>query len=402
MNPRRLVSQRRSQRMVEARRDRRPTVAIIASIAYSLPNFRGPLIRDFVAAGWRVLALAPDYDPSTRAAVASLGAEPLDCALERAGMRPLVDVAHAVQLARQLRELRPDLVFSYFIKPVIYGSIAAWAARVPRRFALVAGLGYVFTANGDENTPKRRLLRAAASGLYWLGFKACRRVFFQNQDDIDQFVGAGLLPARKAFRLAGSGVDLSRLPPAAPVTQPVTFLLMARLLREKGIAEYVEAARMIRADHPQARFLLLGGADPNPGGLTLDQVRNWTADGTIEWLGHVDDVRPILASCSVFVLPSYREGMPRSTQEAMAMAKPIVSTDVPGCRDTVEQGVNGYLVPARDSRALAAAMRRFVDDPSLIAPLGAASRRLAEEKYDVNRINRVILDVLDVASAVHQ
>jgi glycosyltransferase involved in cell wall biosynthesis len=388
--------------MVERNPGRQPTVAIIASIAYSLPNFRGPLIRDFVAAGWRVLALAPDYDPTTRAAVAALGAEPLDCALERAGMRPLVDLVHAVQLARQLRRLKPDLVFSYFIKPVIYGSIAAWLARVPRRFALVAGLGYVFTANGTEHSLRRRVLRAIASGLYWLGFKACRRVFFQNQDDIDQFVGAGLLPPTKAVRLAGSGVDLSRLTPAPPVAEPVTFLLMARLLREKGIVEYVDAARTIRADRPDARFLLLGGVDPNPGGLTVEQVQTWADEGTIEWLGHLNDVRPTLAGCSVFVLPSYREGMPRSTQEAMAMAKPIVSTDVPGCRDTVVEGVNGYLVPARDSAALAVAMRRFLDAPSSIAPFGEASRRLAEAKYDVHKINRVILDTLDVAPAVPQ
>lgn len=388
--------------MAERRRDAMPTVAIIASIAYSLPNFRGPLIRDFVAAGWRVLALAPDYDAGTRAAVAALGAEPLDCALERAGMRPLADIGHAVRLARQLRRLKPDLVFSYFIKPVIYGSIAAWAVRVPRRFALVAGLGYVFTANGREHTVRRRLLRTIASILYWLGFKTCQRVFFQNQDDIDQFVRAGLLPAGKAVRLAGSGVDLSRLTPAAPVDRPVTFLLMARLLREKGIVEYAEAARAIRADRPDARFILLGGVDPNPGGLTVEQVGAWTTDGTLEWLGHMDDVRPILAGCSVYVLPSYREGMPRSTQEAMAMAKPIVTTDVPGCRDTVVEGVNGFLVPARDVDALVGAMRRFLDDPALIARLGAASRRLAEERFDVHRINRVLLETMGVLPAVAQ
>lgn len=388
--------------MAERRSSAAPVVVIIASIAYSLPNFRGPLIRDFVAAGWRVIALAPDYDETTRAAVAALGAEPQHCALERAGIRPLSDIRHAIRLAVQLRRLKPDLVFSYFIKPVIYGSIAAWAARVPRRFALVAGLGYVFTANGSEHTAQRRRLRAIASVLYWLGFKACRRVFFQNQDDIDQFVGAGLLPAGKVVRLAGSGVELTRLVPAPAVVEPVTFLLMARLLREKGIAEYAEAARIIRTDRPDVRFVLLGGRDPNPGGLSIEQVRAWTVDGTLEWLGHLDDVKPVLAGCSVYVLPSYREGMPRSTQEAMAMAKPIVTTDVPGCRDTVEEGVNGFLVPARDPIALARAMRRFVDDPTLIAPLGAASRRLAEKRFDVTRINRLILETLDVLPKVSQ
>lgn len=398
----RLINRRSVPRMAEHQDNPPPLVVIIASIAYSLPNFRGPLIQDFVAAGWRVVALAPDYDERTRAAVAAFGAEPQDCALDRAGMRPLSDLAHAARLALQLRRLKPDLVFSYFIKPVIYGSMAAWAARVPRRFALVAGLGYVFTANGSEHSGRRRLLRAIASALYWLGFKACRFVFFQNQDDIDQFVGSGLLAPGKAVRLAGSGVDLSRLKPTAPVIRPITFLLMARLLREKGIVEYAQAARIVRAERPDVQFLLLGGVDPNPGSLTAEQVHSWTREGTLKWLGHVDDVRPILAQCSVYVLPSYREGMPRSTQEAMAMAKPIVTTDAVGCRDTVVEGQNGFLVPPRDAMALAAALQRFVDDPSLIAPMGEASRRLAEERFDVTRINRRILETLDVLPAVSQ
>lgn len=378
----------------------RPTVAIIASIAYSLPNFRGPLIQDFIASGWRVLALAPDFDSRTRAATAALGAEPVDFSLERAGMHVLSDVTDAARLFVQLRRLKPDLVFSYFIKPVIYGSLAAWAARVPRRYALVAGLGYVFTANGTEHTLRRRLLRGAASILYWLGFKACHRVFFQNQDDIDQFVDAGLLSRDKVVRLAGSGVDLERLSAAAPVIAPITFLLMARLLREKGIVEYVEAARRIRADYPEARFVLLGGLDPNPGALAEADVVGWAAEGIIEWLGHRDDVAPILAACSVYVLPSYREGMPRSTQEAMAMAKPIISTDVPGCRETVIEGLNGFLVPARDVDRLAIAMRKFVDNPSLIAPMGLESRRMAENLFDVRRINQTLLDAMELKRTV--
>ncbi|MEA3015147.1 MAG: hypothetical protein QOD42_3692 [Sphingomonadales bacterium] len=379
-------------------RDPIGSIAIITSIAFSLANFRGPLIEALVAAGLRVYALAPDHDEGTRAAVRALGAEPVDISLERTGMRPLRDARDAFRLAGTLRRLNPDATFAYFIKPVIYGSLAAKRAGVRRRYALVAGLGYVFTPGGGRETPKRRLLRAAVSRLYRRALRVCDLVYFQNEDDVAQFVGAGLVAPERVRRLAGTGVDLERLQAAPPVTSPPTFLLMARLLREKGIAEYVAAARIVRASHPEARFLLLGGFDPNPGGFTRAEVEGWAAEGAVEWAGHVDDVRPWIAQSSVYVLPSYREGKPRSTQEAMAMGRPIVTTDAPGCRDTVEEGVNGFLVPVRDVPRLAEAMLRFIGEPGLIAKMGAESRRLAEERFDVRRINATILADLGIAA----
>ena len=327
------------------------SIAIIANGAFSLVNFRGPLIEALVLAGVRVHALAPDHDDRSRVALRALGAEPVDISLDRAGLRPLRDLRDARRLAATLRRLKPDATFAYFIKPVIYGSLAAKRAGIGRRYALIAGLGYVFTGDGRPDTLKRRLLRTAVSALYRLALRACHLVYFQNDDDAAQFVGAGLVAPEKVRRLPGTGVDLERLPAAPPVTSPPTFLLMARLLREKGIAEYVAAARIVRARCPQARFLLLGGFDPNPGGFTRAEVDGWTADGIVEWAGHVDDVRPWIAQASVYVLPSYREGKPRSTQEAMAMGRPIVTTDAPGCRDTVEEGVNGFLVPVRRESA---------------------------------------------------
>lgn len=372
------------------------TAVFITSIAFSLANFRGPLLRDFVARGFAVKALAPDYDDKTRAAVLALGVEPIDIELDRTGLRPLHDLRAAIALWRLLRELKPDLVFNYFIKPVIYGGLAAWMAGVPSRFALVAGLGYIFTPDGERDPLKRKLLRFVARQLYRLGFAASQRVFLQNADDLAYFTERRILPSRKAVLLNGTGVDLNELRVSAIPAGPPVFLLMARLLREKGIAEYVEAARILRRDTIGVRFVLLGGLDPNPGGFTLCDVEAWTRDGLIEWLGHVDDVRPHLARASVFVLPSYREGKPRSTQEAMAMGRPIVTTDAPGCRDTVIDGVNGFLVPPRDAGALTVAMRRFIDDPALIAPMGLQSRRLAEERFDVRAINAIMLSVMNV------
>lgn len=370
------------------------SVAIITSIAFSVANFRGALIRRMVDRGIKVYALAPDYDEETRAAVRALGADPVDISLERTGLRPARDMADMVRLAATLRRLRPDLVFGYFIKPVIYGTLAARLAGVRRRYALVAGLGYVFTPDGSGDTTKRRALRSVASALYRVAFRLCDRVFLQNGDDLEVLCGRSMLPRDKAVLISGSGVDLARFQPGPPVVAPVTFVLVARLLREKGIIEYVEAARRIRESGSDARFLLVGDVDSNPGGLKRKEVERWVAQGVIEWPGQVPDVRPWLAQSSVFVLPSYREGKPRSTQEAMAMALPVVTSNAPGCRDTVEEGVTGFKVPVRDDRALEAAMRRFIDDPGLIARMGQAGRALAERVFDVHRINDAMLGAM--------
>lgn len=375
------------------------SVAIVTSIAFSISNFRGPLIRRLVEQGVRVQALAPDYDEETRAAVRALGAEPVDISLERTGLRPGRDLIDMMGLVATFRRLKPDLVFCYFIKPVIYGTIAARLAGVPRRYALVAGLGYVFTPDGSRDTVKRRALRIAASNLYRFAFRFCQRVFLQNGDDRDALCNSGILQRDKAMQVAGSGVDLSRFVPQPAVISPVTFILIARLLREKGILEYVEAARGIKASHPDVVCLLLGDVDSNPGGLPREKVMQWVSEGVLEWPGQVPDVRPWLARSSVFVLPSYREGKPRSTQEAMAMGLPVITTDAPGCRETVEEGVNGFKVPVRNAVELEAAMRWFVDKPELIETMGLESRRMAERVFDVDKINDVMLEAMELHRA---
>ena len=372
------------------------TVAVIANGAYSIANFRGPLIRAMVGQGLQVYALAPDYDESTRRAVAGCGAIPVDISLERAGMRPVRDLVDGWRLYRLLRRLKPDLTFAYFIKPVIYGSIAARLAGVKRRYALVAGLGYVYAAAG-RLTVRQRLLRGLVSRLYKAGFRACDRVFFQNDEDVAHFVDGGMIEPSKVRRLNGTGVDLDHFGPEPAVTEPVRFLLMARLLRAKGIEDYVAAARIVRSRGADCEFLLLGDFDPNPDGLDRATVEAWQREGIVTYPGHIDDVRAWIARSSVYVLPSrYREGVPRSSQEAMAMARPVVTTDNVGCRDTVVDGVSGFLVPIGDVDALAAAMMRFVEDRSLIERMGRESRRLAEQRFDVHAINREILRTMGI------
>ena len=370
-------------------------IAIISSQAFSLVNFRGELICDLVKAGARVFALAPDFDNEVRRKVTQLGAQPVEFSLSRTGTNAFRDALDTIRLALVLRRLSVDATLGYFIKPVVYGTLAAWLAGVPRRVAMIEGLGFVFIEPPGKSTLPRRILKKLVSTLYYMALKRAHTVVFLNVDDVREFVDSGLVDSSKATCLGGIGVDLTVWTAAPAVTHPVTFLLAARLLREKGIVEYVEAARRIKAIQPTARFILLGDLDPNPGSLSRTEVSGWAEEGIIEWPGHVA-VRPWLEQTSVYVLPSYREGVPRSTQEAMAMARPIITTDTPGCRETVIEGKNGYLVPVRDFEVLVMRMIAFIENPELIVSMGQESRRIAEERFDVRRANKKMMEILGV------
>jgi glycosyltransferase involved in cell wall biosynthesis len=370
-------------------------IGIIANTAFSLINFRGPLIEEMVRRGMTVFAFAPDYDARARAAVRSLGATPVDFSLSRAGMNPFRDLIDLVKLSCQLRNLKLDASFCYFIKPVIYGTLAATLAGISRRVAMIEGAGYVFT-EGERFGLHRRVLRTLVIGLYKLALSQTQRVFMLNPDDREMFARLRMVEPEKVRLLTGIGVDLNQFIVKETSAESVSFILIARLLKEKGIYDYVEAARIVRRQHPRARFVLLGSVDLNPGSISQEEVRAWVAEGLIEWPGHVSDVKPWIADASVFVLPSYREGLPRSTQEVMAMGKPVITTDVPGCRETVEHGVNGFKVPVRDPFALAEAMLSFIRAPHLVKSMGRASRRKAEQTFDVHKINAEILEAIGI------
>jgi glycosyltransferase involved in cell wall biosynthesis len=366
-------------------------ICIIGNQAFSLLNFRGHLISDMIARGHEVLALAPDYDEKTVAEVRALGAEPVDYSLSRTGMNPARDATDLLRLTLILRKLKPDITLGYAIKPVIYGTLAARLALVPHRFAMIEGLGFVFAPPEGIQPIKRRALISLVAMLYTMALRHANLVFFLNKDDIEEFSKRRIVNPSKVFLLGGIGIDLNEWKPAPPVTEPVTILLVARLLREKGIVEYAKAARIVKQMHPEARFILVGSMDTNPGRLSRSEVEEWVEEGIIEWLGRVPDVRTWLAKASVFVLPSYREGVPRSAQEAMAMARPIITTDAPGCRETVIDGKNGFLVPVRNVCALADAIERFIMKPDLIVKMGLASRKMAEERFNGRKINLIIL-----------
>lgn len=367
--------------------------AIIGNQAFALLNFRSRLIADIVARGHTVFALAPDFDAEAEAQVRALGAEPVSISLSRTGLNPIRDARDVVQLCKTLAHLQLDTVLSFAIKPVIYATLASRIVGVSNRFALIAGLGYAF--GGDVRTSWRSTtIHYAAKALYRLALSQAEKVFMQNPDDANDFVRLGVVKRSKIVPVNGTGVELDQWPILPPVTAPVTFVLAARLLAEKGVRQYVEAARTMRRENPEIKFVLLGGLDANPNGIQRTEVEAWVRENVVIWPGHVP-VRPWLAEASVFVLPSYyREGVPRSIQEAMASGRPIITTDMPGCRETVIDGENGLLVPPRDVGALVAAMRHFTQQPNRIVEMGKRSRFYAERKFDVRNVNSAMIDAM--------
>lgn len=379
-------------------------IIVVASLAWSLVNFRGALLKALADAGADVVACAPEDDPAVTAALAALGVRYQRVAMQRAARNPFADLGTLRDLAALFRAERPDIVIAYTQKPIIYGGIAArlgaprGLAAPTRFYAMCSGLGHVFT---DVESARQRALRSLVSRLYRLAVARAVAVIVFNGDDRAEMLAHGILaPGQRVVQVPGSGIDTARFSAQPVPAGPPVFLMIARLLRDKGLSEFAAAARTLKAEYPAARFQLLGPLDPNPTGVTRAEIDAWVAEGAIEYLGETRDVLPYLAAASVFVLPTwYREGLPRTILEAMATGRAIVTTDAPGCRETVEPGRNGFLVPVRDAPALAGAMAEFLRDPALAAAMGKRSRQIAEARFEVGRVNAILLETMGIAPA---
>lgn len=365
------------------------TVLVLGVLPESLVVFRGPLMRAMLARGHRVLACASGASAPVRAKLAELGVRYIDVTLQRTGLNPMHDLGCLRSLIELLRSERPDILLAYTIKPILYGGLAARLAGVPAFFAMIEGVGYAFAGRGRTAWLAGRIARP----LYRMSLAGAKRVIFLNPDNLALFLRLGLLRERQAALIDGIGIDLEEFKPAPLPTLP-TFLLIARLLASKGIAEYIDAARMVKANYPEARFRLVGWIDEHPEAVRATDLQAWIEEGIIDYLGRLDDVRPAIADCSVYVLPSHHEGLPRTVLEAMAMGRAIVTTDAPGCRETVVPGENGLIVPVGDAAALAAAMESFMQRRELIERAGSASRALAVRRFDVHAVNRDILRIM--------
>ncbi|MEZ5774094.1 MAG: glycosyltransferase family 4 protein [Hyphomicrobiaceae bacterium] len=361
-------------------------LAILASYAPSLVNFRGELLKEIRAAGAEVLALAPEFDRPTEERLKREGIACRTVPLERTGLNPFADLRTLRNLTAIFRNWRPDVVTGYTPKAAIYSALAADRAGVPHIAPMVTGLGYAFL---KEPSLKLALVRQVTKQLYRSAFRVSHAAIFHNDDDRRQLQGLGLVPRHLALHVVGgSGVDLRQFPeqPLPPLNDGLTFLMIARLVRYKGIFEYCEAARRIRARGARATFRLIGPREGGPAGFGESELAHYAGD--VAYLGPRSDIAAQLGSTHVYVLPSYGEGMPRTVLEAMAVGRPVITTDANGCRDTVEELVNGLKVPVADTDRLVEAMEFFLKRPDLIASMARASRQRAERLYDVRMVNR--------------
>jgi len=368
---------------------------LVMVTTYATPkNMRRELLVAVAGRGHQFTVVAPEHPDVMSPPLAELGGSYRQWEVNRTGIAPLGDLAAARRLLSILRAERPDVVLLYQIKAVLLGPAMAKLAGTHHVVTLVNGLGAVFDDHGFGQTWKAKLARR----LYGLSLRQVDTIVFQNRDDPELLRRFGLLSDRASTCIVpGSGVDLAKLAPGIPHVSPPTFTLMSRLLVSKGIREFVSAARTLRARYPDARFRLIGQleAADHPDGVKQRELDAWVSEGLVEYLGFTDDVRGVLAATTVFVLPSYyREGVPRTNLEALAMGLPIVTTNWVGCRDTVEDGVNGFLVEPKDVASLADRMERYLKDPTLAAKHGKASRALAERTFDVHRVNELMLQAL--------
>lgn len=367
------------------------TIILSINTSWNLVNFRSNLIARLQREGFEVIALSP-RDAHSDALVA-LGVRHIPTAIDSKGLSPLRDLKLAAHYLRVLARVRPVAFLGWTIKPNIYGSLAAHALGIPV-INNISGLGTAFI--------KQSLLTRLVKGLYRLALLRSATVFFQNRHDRNLFVEQKLVKMARTALLPGSGIDLLHFDPApAAADAPIVFLLVARLLRDKGVVEFVDAARIVRETRPDVAFHVLGFLDvENRTAIGRDEVERWEREGVVRYLGATADVRPYLATATVVVLPSYREGMPRSLLEAAAMAKPLIATDVPGCTEIARAGENAILCQPRDAMSLAAAMQGMLAlAPAERARLAMRSREIAEQEFDVALVEARYLDAIARATA---
>lgn len=366
---------------------------IVTSFLPSVLNFRGKLLEALKNNGLEIHIFAPDLKDfaEEKSKLEALGYMVYDIPMQRTGTSPTADLNTLWAMYKLIKQIKPDYVLAYTIKPVIYGTLAAWMAKVPQRFALITGLGYAF--QNVEQGSKRSLFQKIVHNLYKNALAHTHKVFFQNPDDLKLFQDLKLINKQlPAVVVNGSGVNVSDFNVLAlPIDQnqqtKISFLLIARLLGDKGVREYAAAAKIIKTQYPHVEFNLVGWIDENPNAISQAELEMWIAENTLNYWGKLSDVRPAIAQSSIYVLPSYREGTPRTVLEAMAMGRAIITTDAPGCRETVINGDNGFLVEVKSVDSLVHAMQQFIQQPDLIVKMGQRSRQITLEKYDVHQVN---------------
>ncbi len=364
-------------------------IVVLSSHTPSLIWFRMDMMKAFLKEGCEVVAVGNEPAEKWRSTFKEANIKYHPIKVNRNGMNPFADIITLFSIMRMLLQERPDIIFAYHAKTVIYGCIAARIMGVKKVFALIAGIGSVFNAKGVDN----KFIRAVLCLEYRIALHICNTVFFQNKDDSDVFTSKRLVSKNKVVHINGSGVNLQNFIPT-PLPENPAFLFIGRLIKDKGILEYLEACRTVKAKNKSIRCLLVGPYDTNPTALTPKDIQKYTEDNTVEYYGEQQDVRPYISQCSIYVLPSYREGTPKTILEAMACGRAIITTNAPGCRETVIDGQNGFIVPVMNTEALVEKMLFLADNRELVIKMGQISRSIVEKKYDVEGVNAIILSAM--------
>ena len=366
-------------------------IAVLSSFTTSLFWFRVDMMQSFQRAGYEVLAVGDGDEAEWADRFAGLGIRYRQIPVQRNGTNPISDLKTMKALNRLLKEEKPDKIFAYQAKTVIYGGIAARLNGIREFYPLIAGVGSVFL--GDS--PKQKLIRSILVAEYRLGMAKAPKVFFQNRDDLKVFTDHGILPEHKAVMIHGSGVNVENFT-ATPLPQEPGFLCISRLIRDKGVVEYLDAARKLHQRRSGVKCVLVGPFDTNPSAIKPEELQLYIDDGSVEYVGEQKDVQPYLRACTAYVLPSYHEGTPKTVLEAMACGRPTITTDAPGCRETVTDGVNGFLVPVKDVDAIVDAMEKILDEPENTADMANAARQMAEDVFDVHKVNLKIRQTMGI------
>ena len=364
-------------------------IAVLSSHTPSLFWFRMDMMTAFLDAGYEVVAIGNEPEEKWNKQFADRAIGYRQIYVERNGTNPAKDLKTLFSLKKVLTEEKIDRIFAYQAKTVIYGSIAAHQLGIKEIYTLIAGVGSVFLGHGIKN----ELVQTVLCLEYRIALRHCINVFFQNKDDSAVFIGKRILTEEKIVFINGSGVNIEKFIPS-PVPETPTFLFIGRLIRDKGVEEYLDACRLVKGKNKNVRCLLVGPYDTNPSALKPEDLKKYIDDGSVEYFGEQADVRPYLNQCSVYVLPSYHEGTPKTVLEAMASGRAIITTDAPGCKETVTEGLNGYLVPVKNANSLANKMLYLANNHEAASRMGNESRTVAEQKYNVNIVNNVIMNTM--------
>ncbi len=363
-------------------------ILLCSVFAEALYKSRYELIMNFVERGFEVILAAPEKDDFTKQIFPKLKVTYIQINLDRTGLNPIKDIKTIRQLSMIISNEKPSITYAFGgAKAAIYCSLAASRNHIDNNYCMINGLGSIYRGQGIKN----KIIEIVMTQLFKLSLKKTNGVLFQNNDDLQVFISKGIVNKSKTKIVNGSGVNISKFPFSVANIKQIKFLFVGRLLRDKGIYEFVEASRVIRNQYDYVEFWVLGGFDTNPTSVSRNEMREWVERGIIKYFGRKNNIYDYYKNSSVFVLPSYHEGTPRTNLEAMAVGRPIITTNSPGCKETVIDGKNGFVVPVKDVESLVVKMKFFIENPHMIKIMGAESNKIAIDKYDVYKVNESIV-----------